>query len=78
MELFMRRTKLRPRRNVERLKIISGTNVDLHMRRTKVMNLKKNEDNVYLASFGRKFFEIQSMELLSLDKLLIPGANLRD
>ena len=48
------------------------------MRRTKVMNLKKNEDNVYLASFGRKFFEIQLMELLSLDKLLIPGANLRD
>ena len=47
------------------------------MRRTKVMNLKKNEDNVYLASFGKKFFEIQLMELLSLDKLLIPGANLR-
>ena len=74
----MRRTKLRPRTNVERLKIISGTNVDLHMRRTKLINLKKNEDNVYLASFGRKCFEIQSMELLSLDKLLIPGANLGD
>ena len=56
---------------------MSGTNVDLHMRRTKVMNLKKNEDNVYLASFGKKIFEIQLMELLSLDKLLIPGANLR-
>ena len=41
------------------------------------MSLKKNEDNVYLASFGRKFFEIPLMELLSFDKLLIPGANLR-
>ena len=35
-------------RLIERLKFVSGTNVDLHMRRT----------NVYLASFGRKFIKI--------------------
>ena len=34
--------------NTERLKIVSGTNVDLHMRQTKL-------GDVYLASFGRQF-----------------------
>ena len=43
------------RRRIERLKIVSETNVDLHIRRTKLKNLY---DNVYLASFGRIFMEI--------------------
>ena len=38
---------------IERLKIVSGTNVDLHARRNKLRN--KNFFDVYLASLGRKF-----------------------
>ena len=41
-------------RRIERLKIVSGTNVDFHMRRTKLI-IKTVYNNVYLASFGRKF-----------------------
>ena len=43
-------------RRIERLKIVSGTNVDLHIRRSKLMSSFKNlYDDLYLASFGRKF-----------------------
>ena len=41
-------------RRIERLKIVSGTNVDFHMRRTK-LTIKHVYHNVYLASFRRKF-----------------------
>ena len=41
-------------RRIERLKIVSGTNVDFHMRRSKLI-IKHVYHNVYLASFGRKF-----------------------
>ena len=44
-------------RRIERLKIVFETNVDLHIRRTKVIN-KNLYDNVYLALFGRKFIKI--------------------
>ena len=39
-----------------RRKIVGGTNVDLHMRRTKLKKMKNLYDNVYLASFGKTFF----------------------
>ena len=43
-------------RRIERLKIVSGTNVDLHIRRSKLISSFKNLYNdLYLASFGRKF-----------------------
>ena len=43
-------------RRIERLNIVSGTNVDLHIRRSKLISSFKNlYDDLYLASFGRKF-----------------------
>ena len=41
-----------------RLKIVSGTSVNLHMRRTNLKKIKYLYDNVYLASFRRKFVKI--------------------
>ena len=46
-------------RLIERLKLVSGTNVDLHMRQTKLINLKKLYDKCLLSLFrGRKFIAI--------------------
>ena len=45
-------------RRIERLKIVSGTNVDLHVRGTKLSQTNKLifYDIVYLAPLGTKFF----------------------
>ena len=47
----------RPTRRNERLKIVSetGVDVDLHMRRTKLI-IQNLYDNVYLATFGKKIY----------------------
>ena len=44
-------------RRIERLKIVSGTNVDLHVRETKLSQTNKLifYDIVYLAPLGTKF-----------------------
>ena len=43
-------------RLIERLKLVSGTNVDLHMRQTKLINLKKLYDKCLLSIFREKIY----------------------
>jgi len=51
-------------RRKECLRSSVGTNVDLHMRPTKLI-IKNSYDNVYLASFGRLWFSWLSRRVLS-------------
>ena len=43
-------------RLIERLKLVSGTNVDLHMRQTKLINLEKLYDKCLLSIFREKIY----------------------
>ena len=68
MSLDHLKRSIRLSRQIERLKIVSETNIDLHIRRTKLINSKFTDDNAFLASFGRKFIT-DMVELIGSTRL---------